>query len=270
MAEAPVGLFASIAPYTLRARPLAAETASELTLHYFAMKGRAEVIRLLLEEAAVAYDTRVWFIGPAWKEFKQEADGPALGMLPMLESGLLPTPLVQSAAIVRFLAAQFGLDGRSAAEKAQVDAFFETSLELKDYKSELRLPETERGTLESLQSQKTGNQRWQKLTQILTALDARVAGRTFFVGDALTYADLGIFNTLNYLEAVQPGVLQALGFCQLHAFRAGMAARPRLAAYLESERCFPFTELEILTPGFQQNGQPMGLKYATPLKLGQY
>merc|ERR1711908_143213 len=103
MAESPPGLFCNAAPVTIQVRPAAAMSEPALTLHYFAMKGRAEVARMLLEEAQVPYDLRVWFIGPSWKAFKADpATSPAFGMLPMLESDmLLPNGqrLVQSAAI---------------------------------------------------------------------------------------------------------------------------------------------------------------------------
>merc|ERR1712060_659046 len=40
--------------------------------------------------------------------------------------------------------------------------------------------------------------------------------------------------------------------------------------YLASDRCYPFTELELCTPGHQTNGQPMGLKYVRPLTEAQW
>ena len=51
-AEAPEGLFCGAAPLTIPVRPGGGGEA-QATLHYFAMKGRAEVARLVLAEAEV-------------------------------------------------------------------------------------------------------------------------------------------------------------------------------------------------------------------------
>ena len=72
---------------------------------------------------------------------------------------------------------------------------------------------------------------------------------------------------LMYDDAPEPGVPAPVSPAP---FLARVAARPKIAAYLSSERCYPLTELEVLTPGHMQNGHPMGLKYTVPLTEGQY
>ena len=53
-----------------------------------------------------------------------------------------------------------------------------------------------------------------------------------FVGAGLTYADLGVFATLQLLEETAPGLLAEHGLQALADFRQHTAALPRVAEYL--------------------------------------
>ena len=226
------------------------------------------MIRLMLEEAAVSYDSITHWVGPAWLVVKSEMP---LGMLPVLE---VPGGhrIAQSGTIIRYLAQLTGLDGGpELLDRTQADMLYETAVELKELKSELAA-DAEHATLQALMAGKAGNQKWTKLVSIVAALERQLeqSGGEYFVGRQLCYADLAVFNTLNYLEAVAAGCLVALSAPGLAAFREAIIQRPRVAGYLASDRCYPFTELEVLTPGFRANGVPMGLKYVCPLKDAQW
>merc|ERR1712187_877320 len=107
---------------------------------------------------------------------------------------------------------------------------------------------------------------------LLKSLDRLLqeGGGVHFVSGRLSYADLAVFNTFQYFEAVRPGCIEDLGFPMLSAFHREVECRPRVRDYLQSDRHYPLTELEALTPGYQSNGQPMGLKYTEELKRAQW
>ena len=95
-------------------------TVTKPTLTYFNVFGRAEVPRLLLEDAGVDYD----FVPVTnWPELKSQltASGKlASGQTPLYEEpdGLT---LVQSGAISRHLARKYGYNGGNAHEEALID-----------------------------------------------------------------------------------------------------------------------------------------------------
>ena len=92
-------------------------------LTYFAVRGRAEVIRLLLEETGTEYtEHRVSL--EEWPAFKPTL---AFGQLPLYEEGDLV--LNQSQAIYRHLARKFNLYGSNEQERTRCDIVQETFVE---------------------------------------------------------------------------------------------------------------------------------------------
>ncbi len=99
------------------------------TLTYFNVAARAEVSRLILEEAGVDYD----FVPITnWAEQKKqliEAGRLPFGQIPLYEEPNGFT-LVQSHAIVRYLAKKHGFAGSNEQEAAHIDAAYEGVLDL--------------------------------------------------------------------------------------------------------------------------------------------
>jgi glutathione S-transferase len=99
---------------------MASNTVTKPTLTYFNVFARAEVPRLLLEDAGVDYD---FVTVTNWPEVKAQltASGKlAFGQVPLYEEpeGLT---LVQSAAIARHIARKHGYNGANALEEALID-----------------------------------------------------------------------------------------------------------------------------------------------------
>lgn len=71
-----------------------------------------------------------------------------------------------------------------------------------------------------------------------------------FVGDAMTYVDLSVWQTLEGLTAAFPKAVAKLlpDHPKLAALRIAVNERPRLAAYVASERRLPFNEDGIFRP----------------------
>lgn len=73
------------------------------------------------------------------------------------------------------------------------------------------------------------------------------AGDRFMVGDTLSYVDLSMFQIITGLRYAFPRAMQSLApQCQrVTALVAHVAARPRIAAYLASNRRLPFSEKDL-------------------------
>jgi glutathione S-transferase len=216
------------------------------TLIYFATRGRAEVIRLLLAETGVDYhEHRVGHGTPPIDD--RPTDFAALQATGDLPFGAVPVweepsgfRLAQSAAIANHIARAHRLRGETALEEARCDellgAFEDVRVELRKINSVA--PEQRAALREELA--KVTLPRWFGHFERLLLKNGRGAG--YFVGASLTVADLAIW----YLfELIRDNHLGA-GLEQhpaLLAFSERIANRPRIAAYLKSPNRAAFVPL---------------------------
>lgn len=238
--DIPTGAHADRPPVQLRYRPVGKEDQpAKFILACFAMCDSSEVARLIMEEAQIAYDLHVWWLGSWWLE-RGKSEASPFGALPVLKSADGLT-LSQSAAIARHLAQLCRLDGAAdPTDRATVDMWFEAASELQ----ELRFAVAPPTNLSELASATSGTAA--RLLTTARALNQRLTdnideGILVLCKPKLTFADLRLFHSLNVLEATRPGCLAELELKRLVFFRARLAARPRLAAYAASPRCFPLT-----------------------------
>ena len=206
-------------------------------LIYFPSRGRAEVIRLMLAEAGVAYDEEN-FKGP--EEF---AALKASGRLPFLAvpvwegNGLR---LAQSAAIANHLARTHGLAGKSPRDQALIDQALGA---VEDVRNELRKVVTadpaKRPAVRAELLTAT-LPRWFGLLEKLLA--SNHDGQAFLVGDSISLADLALWYLLELVTDNGFGAALA-DSPSLSDFAKRVAARPKIAAYLASSRRFPLQPL---------------------------
>jgi len=193
-------------------------------LTYFDVRGRAEVVRLILEETGTPYrEKRVTM-----------ADWPMLK--PTLPFAQLPTYeadnlfIVHSHAIYRHLARVHNLYGSSEHEHVRCDLVEETFVDAQAnvggfyWHAEFakRRDEYEATTLPDL------------LGKLQRLLEQNNSGNGFWVGDNLTYVDFCAWHLLDYVRPFSQRTLDR--FEKLNAFKQRIEARPRIAAYLQSER----------------------------------
>jgi len=226
---------------------------SAFRLAYMPCRNRGEILRLMLEEAQVSYELEV--IG-----FKAWADGVKAttphGKLPCLRdydgSG---NDLCQEGAITRFLAAELGLAGRDAAERAAVDemyCFWFATLRnngvshdgehysvaaLRDLGDDV--PDVPK--YPTVFRQNTLSKGERSLMALRFFEDALAAsGSGFLVGD-LSFVDLGLFYILYELgeEDNVPDWSARFGLPRLGALLERIAARPQIADFLASPRRMP-------------------------------
>jgi glutathione S-transferase len=193
-------------------------------LTYFDVRGRAEVVRLILEETGTPYRERRVTM-EEWPALK-----PALpfGQLPSYEEGELF--ILHSHAIYRHLAREHNLYGRNEREHVRCDLVEETFVDAQTNvggfywhpEFAIKRDEYERTTLPDLLS---------KLQRLFEQNDN---GDGYWVGDNLTYVDFCAWHLLDYVRPFSQKTLDR--FEKLNAFKQRIEARPRIAAYLRSDR----------------------------------
>ena len=218
---------------------------------YFPMRGRAEVVRLLLAAAQVPFkDTAVPFA-----ELAAYKKGALLGENQGLPCLYVTTPegqtheIPQSYAMVRFLAGQHGLVPADCFDAARADVVAEALLDwrLRDFNPVFYVP-LRLSDRTKVQAYFDGpcRRRLVVFEALLAGAGAAAGGGAFFAGPAVSYADVAVWETLDAHVALLAGgarsgeeALAAAGYPQLGAFYAKMAALPGVATFVGSAARLP-------------------------------
>ena len=194
------------------------------TVIYFDIRARAEPIRLILEEMGSQYvDQQI--TDEEWSKLRPKTP---FGWLPAYRDGDLE--IWQSHAIYRHLARVFNLYGSTEEERIRCDVVEEALADL--------------NTLIGLAPWKPdfGSKREEfiesELSPMLDRLEGFLRGNplgsSFWVGSSLTFVDLIALAHLDCTGSMFPEAMP--GHSTLQEFCSGIARRPRIAAYLRSER----------------------------------
>jgi len=177
-------------------------------LHYFDVRGRAEIIRWILHYSGQDFeDVRI----PNLDAWKTEKPKTLFGQVPYLEveqNG--KTEIIgQTHAIARYLARQYGLVGKDALEEAHVDGIV-------DYVNDAKKPfydwikaiKTSDPKAETLRTDYLATGVVPFLQKLEALLEKSQNGQPgFFVGKQLTWADLTAVTFLDELVRLDPTVL---------------------------------------------------------------
>jgi glutathione S-transferase len=193
-------------------------------LTYFDVRGRGEVIRLILEETGTFYREHRVPVSE-WPALKPSLP---FGQMPIYEEGELCIP--HSHAIYRYLARKHGLYGENELERVRCDVVNETFVDAQHVLGGFywspsfaeKREEFEHGALPAL---------LEKLQRLFVQ---NAGGQGFWVGRALTYVDFCAWHFLDYVRPFSQRTLDM--FEPLNAFKKRIESRPRIAAYLRSER----------------------------------
>ncbi len=174
------------------------------TLIYFAARGRAELIRLVLAEAGVEYQEHPVGKGtpPVNGRPTDFAALKASGELPFEAVPVWEEPggfrLAQSLAIVNHLGRAHGLGGRTPMEAARVDEWLGA---FEDVRAELRkltpMPAEQRGPFRA-ELRSSILPRW--FGYLDRQLRANRGGAGFTVGEGITVADLALYYLLELVR----------------------------------------------------------------------
>lgn len=220
---------------------------SEWVLYYWAgFPGRGEFVRLIFEEAGEKYTEENSGEVIMSEIIQGKGDGYPMFAPPLIKKGNFK--LTQCHAICRYLGEEFGLSPDTKEENALAE---QLSITCHDYIAEGRLAFHGIDPTASYSTQKeetkpylerfikTRMPRW--LTYFERALKFNNDGKGFVIGNKCTYVDLTLFHILRATEAQFPEQWAKADYIPaLKAFKDRIAARPKIAEYLKSNRCKAF------------------------------
>ena len=218
---------------------------SDYSLYYWpGIQGRGEFVRLVLEEAGASYVDVARQPGGMDEMMRLLKISPCYAP-PMLRHGDLV--LAQTATLCRYLGERHNLVPPAAGGRFLVDQLQLTIADLLDEAHDTHHPidpmkyyEEQKEPARLRAAAFTGH----RMPKYLGFFERTIGGREFLVGDALTYVDLSMFQMLEGLTYAFPKAFaRTIANCPgLRGLRDRVAARPRIAAYLASDRRLPFNE----------------------------
>ncbi|CAF3014101.1 unnamed protein product [Rotaria sp. Silwood2] len=172
-----------------------------LKLYYFDIRGRAEIIRLILAAANRPYND-IRFDYSQWLEYKPKM---LIGQIPVLEFAD-KTQLTQSLTIARYVAHETGLGGKTNLESAKMDAVVDTQRDMNEML--YALIDFEKQDFKNMHEvTKFINENLGRHCDNLTKLkNAYSKNDKYFVGNELSWADLFVYNSIDDLFRFLPQV----------------------------------------------------------------
>ncbi|XP_071955513.1 glutathione S-transferase Yc-like [Antedon mediterranea] len=202
---------------------------SQIKLTYVNGRGLAESGRMIMAAAGVEWEERHLADKSEIEQLRK--DGVLMfDQIPLLQIDGLN--LVQSRAIIHYLANKYNLAGKTAAEKATVNMVLEGAKDFGVYGSIPFYPkESQEGVLN--ENKKKAEDRY------LPAFEKVLADNNsgYFVGDSLTAADVVVFENLLSMDEYFPSLIPA--YPKLQIFFDKMKNNANLSAYLSSNKRFP-------------------------------
>lgn len=225
-------------------------------LYYWpTIQGRGEFVRLALEESGgeyvdVARERGKGFGVPRLMRFLDGREGGELPFAPpFLKAGRLV--VAQTANILLYLGGRHGLapkeeNGRLWTHQLQL-TLADLVIEAHDTHHPIasgRYYEDQKREARQRAKDFLANRVPKYLGYFERVLTRNARGRGWLVGAQLTYADLSMFQVLAGLEYAFPRTMKRVSrrHRRLLALRRAVEERPRIAAYLQSDRRIPFNE----------------------------
>jgi glutathione S-transferase len=220
-------------------------------LHYWpGLQGRGEFVRLALEEAGIPYRDVA-------REEGTKALAKALGdksephpsfAPPVLKAGGMV--IGQTANILLYLGEKYGLAPRGMEGRLWVNQLQLTIADLVAEAHDTHHPIASSLYYEDQKpeaARRAADFRNERLPKFLDWFDTVLArsGGPWLNGRRLSYADLSLFQVIEGLRYAFPKAMAQVETERLTALRDRVAARPRIAPYLASERRIPFNESGI-------------------------
>jgi glutathione S-transferase len=225
-----------------------------IRLYYWpTIQGRGEFVRLLLEDAGAPY-VDVGRRRGGVDAMMRVLAGRARGALPFAPPFVAVGDVVvaQTANVLAWLAPRLGRAPRGEARRAEAAQIQLTIADLLAEVHDTHHPIA--GSLYYEDQRREARRRAahfvrERLPKYLGWLERVLErnarrGSRWLVGRACSYADLSAFQTVEGLRFAYPSAMARLErrLPRLAALRDRVAARPRLAAYLASERRIPFNQ----------------------------
>ncbi|OQV12492.1 putative S-crystallin 3 [Hypsibius exemplaris] len=198
-------------------------------LIYFKGRARAELIRLIFHAAGEEFED-VQLDDQSWQQIRTTSPTGSLPML-VIDGN---EQLVQSMAIARFVAREFGLAGNDRFQQALVDSVADAMNDLLGDVVEVTFEDDSRRKKERIR--RFHDRSFPETASFLERFIDKYGGNSgYAVGDELTYADLTIYNTLDQIViAGVAGWKDFERYPRIHEIVRRIEDTPRFAEYLKS------------------------------------
>ncbi|KAM4817605.1 glutathione S-transferase A1 [Urocitellus parryii] len=212
--------------------------AGKPVLHYFNARGRMESIRWLLAAAGVEFEEKL--IESPEDLDKLKNDGSLMfQQVPMVEIDGMK--LVQSRAILNYIATKHNLYGKDMKERLLIDMYTEGMADLNEMITHLPLcPADQKDAKIALIKDRTKNRYLPAFEKVLKS-----HGQDYLVGNKLSRADIHLTELLYYVEEVDPSLLA--NFPLLKALKTRISNLPSVKKFLQpgSQRKPPTDEKKL-------------------------
>ncbi|KAM6180480.1 glutathione S-transferase A-like [Erethizon dorsatum] len=208
--------------------------AGKPVLHYFNARGRMESIRWLLAAAGVEFEEKFMTCPEDFEKLKN--DGLLMfQQVPMVEMDGMK--LVQSRAILNYIATKYNLYGKDIKERLLIDMYTEGVTDLYELLMQLAIcPPNEKDAKIALIKDRTKNRYLPAFEKILKS-----HGQDYLVGNKLSKADILLTELLYYVEEFDASLLA--DFPLLQALKTRISNLPSVKKFLQpgSQRKPPVT-----------------------------
>ncbi|XP_071954435.1 glutathione S-transferase Mu 1-like [Antedon mediterranea] len=216
-----------------------------VTIHYFDVRGRAEAIRLMLEEAAIAYN-ETNFTMDTWPEAKKKGVGSGIytfGQVPAITMSD-GTSLVQSQSIAQYI-------GRATGMQCDCESLHYCDVLARgaeDFRSKMSKILYDPAFSRDMRNDYIMNTApmWLNYFEKLAPSLHKQETAPYFADDHLTWVDFIVFDLLDAnvefakYDMGEPLISILDPYTKLSTFYKKFQAMPRVAAYLKSPRRRPY------------------------------
>ncbi|XP_006835776.1 PREDICTED: glutathione S-transferase A1 [Chrysochloris asiatica] len=207
-------------------------------LHYFNGRGRMESIRWLLAAAGIEFEEK--FIESPEDLEKLRNDGSLMfQQVPMVEIDGMK--LVQTRAILNYIATKYNLYGKDIKERALIDMYVEGVADLNEMILLFSIcPPGEKDAKLALIKERTTKRYFPAFEKVLKS-----HGQDYLVGNKLSRADIHLVELLYYVEEIDSSLIA--NFPLLKALEARVSNLPTVKKFLQpgSQRKPPMDEKSL-------------------------
>ncbi|KAL8773023.1 MAG: hypothetical protein Q9209_002043 [Squamulea sp. 1 TL-2023] len=206
------------------------------TIHYldFASRGRGQVVRLMWEDAGIAY-TDIRYSFEEYPEYKKSiiAEKNPTTNVPIIE--INERVMTQSYAILRHFARLLGkYEGETEEEKYWADAMCDIAVDWRTlFVGAFFNPNKEETYPKHQQGDR--NQFLKALETHLTTHELSQQG-PYVIGEKFTYADMVIYQIMHDENLTQDGLKELQEYPRLKQLAEAVESRPNVKAFRESDR----------------------------------
>ncbi|XP_077343912.1 glutathione S-transferase 3-like [Lithobates pipiens] len=190
-------------------------------LHYFNGRGKMESIRWALAAVGVEFEEKLYDKKEEYEKLVKSGDL-LFQQVPMVEMDGLK--LVQSKAILSYIAGKYNIYGKDLKERLFIDMYTEGTADLMGLTMSLYfMAEAEQQKQRDLVKQKA-------LNRYFPVYEKALENQEYLVGKPFSIADVQLLEVILAVEELHPAILQ--NFPNLQAFKARISSVPTIEKFL--------------------------------------